>query len=112
MTIDNLPILSGYWEKIDALNKQLETYGNSETQAVKPKSSLDELGEAYADSVFDNTQDVAAWNAAAPEDKNQNGGSSSGMQDMRTKPEDFQQMMANAYGLNEKRSGIGGILYI
>ena len=102
---DNLPILSGYWEKIDALNKQLETYGNSETQAVKPKSSLDELTAAYTDSVFGNTQDVAAWNAAAPEDKNQNGGSPSGMQDMRTKPEDFQQMMANAYGLNDGAPG-------
>ena len=66
MNTDNLPILSGYWEKIDALNKQLETYGDSETQAVKPKSSLDELTEAYTESVFGNTQDDSAWNTTAP----------------------------------------------
>ena len=36
---DNLPILSGYWEKIDALNKQLERHGNPEHKQLSQRAA-------------------------------------------------------------------------
>ena len=67
VTTDNLPTLSGYWEKIDALRGQLEQLSDAAgTKPAPPKSSLEELAEVYADSVVNNTGDNDAWNAMVP----------------------------------------------
>ena len=62
MTTDNLPVMSGYWEKIAALKKQLALPNKPTANTPKPKSSLEELTELYVNSM-DNPQDDA-WNAA------------------------------------------------
>ena len=54
---ENLPILSGYQEKIAELRKQLETAGQS-TAAQTQESGYATLGDAYADSVFGQTGTV------------------------------------------------------
>ena len=50
MNTENLPILSGYQEKIAELRKQLETA--SQPAAQTQESGYATLGDAYADSVF------------------------------------------------------------
>ena len=82
---ENLPILSGYQEKIAELRKQLETA--SQPAAQTQESGYATLGDAYADSVFGQTGAV----------RNTDSGIES--HNMRTEPEDIQQMMAHAYGL-------------